>query len=56
MRPRATERIDMAGFTITIAGDPALTLECASSISAETSVRIRLAAASLSADPIDCIT
>lgn len=46
----------MAGFTITIAGDSALNLEFAKAISPETSAKIRLAADSLSADPIDGIT
>ena len=42
----------MAAFTITIAGDSAINLEFASSISAETSTKIRLAAEGLRADPI----
>lgn len=50
------ERNDMAGFTITIAGDSALNLEFAHVISPETSAKIRLAAENLSADPIEGIT
>lgn len=46
----------MAGFTITIAGDSALNLEFARSISAETSAKIRKAAENLAADPIEGIT
>ena len=46
----------MAGFTITIAGDSALNLEFSKTISAETSAKIRMAAESLTADPIDGIT
>lgn len=46
----------MAGFTITIAGDSALNLEFAKTISAETSAKIRMAADSLMADPIVGIT
>lgn len=46
----------MAGFTITIAGDSALNLEFAKTISAETSAKIRMAADSLMADPIEGIT
>ena len=42
----------MAGFSITIAGDSALNLEFAHSISPETSAMIRLAAENLTADPI----
>ena len=46
----------MAGFTITIAGDSALNLEFAHAISAETSAKIRMAAETLTADPVDGIT
>ena len=46
----------MAGFSITIAGDSALNLEFAHSISPETSAMIRLAAENLTADPIEGIT
>ncbi|MEA5019716.1 MAG: 5-oxoprolinase subunit PxpB [Gordonibacter sp.] len=46
----------MAGFTITIAGDSALNLEFANTISAETSAKIRMAAENLTADPIKGIT
>ena len=45
----------MAGFSIT-AGDSALNLEFAHSISPETSAMIRLAAENLTADPIEGIT
>ncbi|MDY3980738.1 MULTISPECIES: 5-oxoprolinase subunit PxpB [unclassified Paraeggerthella] len=46
----------MAGFTITIAGDSALNLEFAKTISAETSAKIRMAAENLTADPIAGVT
>ena len=46
----------MAGFSITIAGDSALNLEFAHSISPETGAMIRLAAENLTADPIEGIT
>ncbi len=46
----------MAGFTITIAGDSALNLEFAHTISAETSAKIRMAAENLTADPIEGVT
>lgn len=46
----------MAEFSITIAGDSALNLEFARTISSQTSARIRLAAENLTADPIGGIT
>lgn len=46
----------MAGFTITVAGDSALNLEFAKTISAETSTKIHMAAENLAADPIDGVT
>ncbi|MEG1168267.1 MAG: 5-oxoprolinase subunit PxpB [Gordonibacter sp.] len=46
----------MAGFTISIAGDSALNLEFAHTISAETSAKIRMSAESLTVDPIEGIT
>ncbi len=43
----------MAAFSITIAGDSAINLEFATTISAETSTKIRLAAEGLRDDPIE---
>ena len=45
----------MAGFTITVAGDSALNLEFATVITPETSTMIRIAAQSLTEDPIEGI-
>ena len=45
----------MAGFSITIAGDSALNLEFADTITPETSTMIRIAAQSLTEDPIEGI-
>lgn len=46
----------MARFNITIAGDSALNLEFAKTISAETSAKIRMAVENLAADPIEGVT
>lgn len=46
----------MANFTITVAGDSALNLEFAKTISAETSAKIHMAAENLAADPIEGVT
>ena len=45
----------MAGFSITIAGDSALNLEFADTITPETSTMIRIAAQSLTEDPVEGI-
>lgn len=46
----------MAGFTISIAGDSAINLEFASSISAHASALVRTAAQTLAADPVPGVT
>ena len=46
----------MAGFNITIAGDSAINLEFAKTISPQTSGMIRVAAQTLTDDPIPGVT